>query len=664
MKSRANSIFDTPEGFIKAIPRSVKRNIEFRQKLHSLLAEDAGLQKIYLQMCLDKPQIAFDTMFFTLNPRSKPGERNVPFILRPAQITALSKMKYCIENARDMKLEKSRDEGATELAMKYFTLLFLLVPDTDFLVGSRKEEYVDKTGTNKTLFAKYDYAIKTLPRWFLGQVQPVLERNHMHARNLANNSTIDGEATNENFGAGGRASVILLDEFGRVEPRLAAAIKDTVHDVSDCVIYNSTHFYGTSHPFVAIGRDGEAEVVLLMWYDNPEKAAGLYASPEMNVIIVKDIKYYRRICPEVFNQISADERIIYSKFERDCLSLPVQIRDKLEGIKFIADGCEAIPGDLRSPWHDIQEAKRSRRDLCQNVWANPMGASDSVFDALINNRIKSQYCREPEFRGELNYLKKDGRITSASFATGLANGHLQWWGELDGYKEPNHTHNYIIGCDPSLGTGASNSVAAIVDVNTSQLVGLWTSPNVYPEEFADTVSAIAKWVGGPNLPYLIWENNGGNGINFGRRLLWHGFGICYTNRKEASIIRQRTDRYGWTNTRESKADLLGELQIALKEGLKDQRDHRAIIVYSEDLVDELNRYIYFPDGSIDTSEHQDETSGARSRHGDRVIAVALSVLGMKEQPKAVFGSQPVTEGSLAFRRESNRNNNKSNKDLY
>jgi len=662
LRLKKYNLFDSPGGFIKAIPRKIGPNLEFRQKLHTTLAEDEVMQKVYLQMCLAEPQIAFDTMFFTYNPRSGAGSRNWPFILRPQQIEVVKTTKRCIENGIDMKVEKSRDEGATELAMKYFTLLFLLDPESAFLVGSRKEELVDKTGSHSTLFAKFDYAIRTLPRWLFGKVNAAIERNHMHARNKINNSTIDGEATNENFGAGSRATAVLLDEFGRVVSKLAQSIKDSVHDVTDCVIFNSTHFYGASHPFAEVGRDGEAVTILLPWYVNPEKAAGLYTSPEMNVFVIKDIGYYRQLCPEIFNCIAENERVIYSKFERDCLSFPQEVQDKLVDIKFIADGCEAIPGDLRSPWHDIQEAKRSRRDLCQNVWMNPLGSSDAVFDPIVNNRIRTHYVRQPKYIGELVYNKKDGRIDNVKFNTGLPNGHFHWWGELDYESKPKERHNYVIGCDPSLGTGASNSVAAVVDVNTKELSGMFVSPNIYPEEFADMTASIAKWLG--NTAYLIWENNGGHGINFGRRLLWHGVGSAYINRLEAARIRHRTNKYGWSNSRESKADLLGELQIALKEGIKEHPDHRSLRIYCEELVNELNRYIYFEDGTIDISERLDETSGARSRHGDRVIAAALCVLGMKEQPSAVFEQRQMKYGSFAHRRQMRKAQETKTGDLY
>ena len=155
----------TPEDFIELIPRTIPENIVFRQELHSILAKDKAAQVDFLQMCYLKPQIAFDTAFWTFDPRQPHGLRNLPFILRiPKHIECVNTIKDAIDNEHTLIINKSRDEGATEMICKFFCLYWLLVGETMFLVGSRKEEFVDRTGDHKSLFHKIEYGIRTKNR--------------------------------------------------------------------------------------------------------------------------------------------------------------------------------------------------------------------------------------------------------------------------------------------------------------------------------------------------------------------------------------------------------------------------------------------------------------------------------------------------------------------
>jgi hypothetical protein len=122
----------------------------------------------------------------------------------------------------------------------------------------------------------------------------------MKLENLDNGAILSGEATNPNFGAGDRRTAILLDEFGRVESSLAQSIRETVSDVSDSVIYNSTHAYGRGHAFAKLRYSGKIKVVVLPWWQNPTKTNGLYRSPECGQVELLD-DYYLKNYPKVFD---------------------------------------------------------------------------------------------------------------------------------------------------------------------------------------------------------------------------------------------------------------------------------------------------------------------------------------------------------------------------
>jgi len=636
---------ETVEDFWKIIPRDIPNNLEFRKELHSKLCDDESAKKLYLELCYQYPQIAFDTAFWTYNPKNKPFCRNLPFILRPQQIKVISDIKNAVDNGVDLLIEKSRDEGATELICKFYALYFSIIPETSFLVGSRKEIFVDQ-GTNinsyntinaraigspKCLFHKILYTFATMPIW----MRPRINKISMHIENQDNASVIDGEATNENFGAGDRRTAILLDEFGRVDHRLAQNIRDSVNDVADCIIYNSTHFYGKGHPFYKLRVSNKVKVILMPWYKNPTKITGLYKSPDLNIIKIHDKDYYKEKYPKAF----CDKDVYrYSDLEKDLLIYYPESK-----INFIADGEDK----WRSIWYDYQEKRRDSRDLAQNIDMNPAGSSDNFFDHQVCQRIRTERICKPKYTGEVEYkLNENGKVANVKFVDKGGRNRLLLWCDLERGR-PNQFHNYIVTCDISLGTGASNSVCGIYDVNTHEKIGMWVSPNTPPEEFADQVVAICKWVGGTTkVPYLNWEANGPGG-SFDKRIRFQGYDFVYRNRKDRLISRKRTKKHGWYSTNESKYDMLLDLRIALSEGLKDNPAYKSLIVYDESTVGEYESYMFYENGQLGLSECVDETTGARSAHGDRVITDGLAIVAMSDVRPAIL-SKIVTPPSNSF----------------
>jgi len=305
-KTKLSKIITTPEDFLEHIPQDPVENIRFRQKIHSKLAEDKVAQKEFLELCYIQPQIAYDVCLWTYDPRQPVGHRNRPFILRPQQRVFVDALKDAIDNKHDLIADKSREEGATEVICKMFALYWLLVPDMSFLVGSRKEDLVDSSvdykngrllGAHQSLFHKIMYGIVNAPAW----MRPSFNKKHLFLQNLDNNSMIEGESTNESFGAGNRASAVLIDELARVEPDVAEHIVENIHDTSPTVIYNSTHFrWGANHVYSRLLRSNKIPVVTLGYEDNPTKNVGAYYSPIEDVVEIIDIDYYKKHHPEIF----------------------------------------------------------------------------------------------------------------------------------------------------------------------------------------------------------------------------------------------------------------------------------------------------------------------------------------------------------------------------
>lgn len=285
------------ENFVKEIPRTVEENKNFRGRLNLLCESNLGFRKKFLDLCSKSPQVMFDVLYWAFNPLEIVDKRLLPFILRPKQIVVLNELNWCIDNQHDFGIEKSRYEGATEL-VKTLVWKCIFNRDCTFIVGSLKKEDVDNRPDTTTIFAKIDNALALLPKWFNVEC----ERKDMLIYFPQTNSTIIGETTNENFGASKRATAVWLDEFGRLPPKIAESVEGTVRDVSSCIVYCSTHWFGTNHPFnLAINKDTTKHCTLF-WWENPEKTKFLYSSPKEGFVELLDIESYRQTYPELIEK--------------------------------------------------------------------------------------------------------------------------------------------------------------------------------------------------------------------------------------------------------------------------------------------------------------------------------------------------------------------------
>lgn len=172
----------------------------------------------------------------------------------------------------DVLIEKSRDMGATWLCLMVMLHRWMFLRGQSFMLASRKEDLVDKTGDMDALFPRVEYAVRRLPLW----MQPEYDRTDRHFANLERDNTFDGETTNSNLGAGGRRTAMMLDEMGRVDN--AQEIFDATRDVTRCRIIPSTYcgayggFYKLANHLKATAPQ---KVIRMHWSLHPEKSRGL-----------------------------------------------------------------------------------------------------------------------------------------------------------------------------------------------------------------------------------------------------------------------------------------------------------------------------------------------------------------------------------------------------
>jgi hypothetical protein len=593
----------------------------------------------------------FNSCYWTFNPKHESRLRNVPFILRPAQEVAIKTLKRAIDEGFDVAIDKSREEGASEILCKLFLHYWLFEPDTYLLVGSRKEELVDQStdikagrviGPHQTLFHKILYGLANLPVWWKVQ----FTKRHRFLQNLENGSMIEGEATNESFGAGNRATAVLIDEVARIEPEPAQYIIDNIHDTTACCIYNSTHFrWGAGHPYAKLLRSNKIEIITLGWEDNPEKNVGMYRSPKKGFVEIKDISYYKRNYPDVFLFIR-DSQVVEVE---ECLD------KKYPELRFVADGGESNFGHWRSVWFDkeVLDRARSTMDIAQNILRIPQGSADMFFDNAMVERIKTRFVEPPTRRYDIKWTySEDGKVKDFSCQE-QSKGRLKWWGDLVSGR-PNKEHNYVVACDISFGKGASNSVAAVCDVNTSEIVGMAVDPFMSITDFADYAVALCKWA---NNAYLIWEANG-PGNEFDHRVHFNQYARVYISKPERQRVRHQQNLRGWQSTpgiNGSKIDMLNRLDAALMESLRDDKTGTYIVVHDEEALRELDDYIFDVHKiDVNPSNSVTDSSGAKYAHGDRVIAIGMAVLAVELSPKAVIQrkSEPPVESVEYRMRES------------
>src|SRR5690606_10304495 len=126
-------------------------------------------------------------------------------------------------------------------------------------------------------------------------------------------------------------------------------------------------------------------------------------------------------------------------------------------------------------------------------------------------------------------------------------GKLRSWINLTEKIGPDPTLTYVIGCDISNGTGATNSVASVGCIETGEKVAEYADAHMGPREFGRFVVAMAKYFRGndPEGAYLIWEGPG-PGVPFGKAVQEAGYRRVYTRKKyELGVRKSSVEASGW-----------------------------------------------------------------------------------------------------------------------
>jgi len=255
-------------------PKDLEGNIAYRDKMIALAENDEVIQELLKAHCRDNRLFFFNVFLFTYDPR-RIFARNIPFITYPFQDESILWDASIADRGKDNLFEKSRDMGVTWICVGNDIHDFLFKQEKiEIRWGSRKEDYVDKRGDMDSIFEKFRHAIKNLPIWMMPKGFSWKEHdNHMRLINPETDSSISGEATNDNFGRGGRKYRIRFDEFAFWACDQAAW--QGCADATLCRTALSTP-NGPGNRFATLAKSDNIEMKTLHWTLHPDKVKGAY----------------------------------------------------------------------------------------------------------------------------------------------------------------------------------------------------------------------------------------------------------------------------------------------------------------------------------------------------------------------------------------------------
>jgi len=602
------------------IPKDIGANMAFRRELLQMTNSDQKAAIQLKKMCGEDLLFYVNAFCWTYDPRPDKtfygNVSKVPFITYDFQDDAMLKIVNCVTKGRDFTMPKSRDMGASWMGLTVYEWFWHWGEDLSFLLISRNEDYVDKRGNPKSLFWKIDFLHENQPRWLLpsgrhlGWGDP--NRKLLHLSNADTHSILDGESTTGDAGRGDRRTAMFIDEHAAFEINDSFRVLQATRDTTKCRGFNATP-QGANNGFYEVVHKTNALMIRLHWSRHPEKNRGLYTSKDGELELLDTFT----------GQI---EQSVKGEKEPKIVQFPETYTFKLDG-------------RLRSPWYDNECARCiNDREVNSELDIDFYGSDYQFFDAETIAILSKKYCRPALLRGDLEFNEET--CEPKRFVEN-DRGKLQLWLTLDGDGRVSSDRKFVMGADISAGTGASNSVCAIVDKSTGEKIGLWRDSKTLPNPFARFSVALCKFF---NKSLLVPDRSGPTGEVYVKEVIANGYGNVYYRRNEKKVGRTITDEPGVFLNSTARTSLLEDYRDALG-------NHR-YINRSDTGMTECLQFIRKQDNTIEHSKSisSQDPSGARTAHGDEVVADALACLGLFDtQSMKHVEELELPVGSLAYR---------------
>jgi hypothetical protein len=208
----------------------------------------------------------------------------MPFLLFDKQREAIAYIMRKWLSREPGLIEKSRDVGATWLAICLSCTICLHEDGVSIGFGSRKGEYVDRVGTLKPILPKGRMFMEHLPHEFRGDWLAWRDAPNMRINFPLTGSLIAGEG-GDDIGRGDRTSIYFVDEAAHLErPEL---IEASLSQTTNCRIDMSS-VKGMANPFAKKRWEGKVEPFIFDWRDDPRKDEAWYAKQvaELDPVVV------------------------------------------------------------------------------------------------------------------------------------------------------------------------------------------------------------------------------------------------------------------------------------------------------------------------------------------------------------------------------------------
>lgn len=248
----------------------------FAQRLALLqqLRDDPKLLATFRVHYANNPADFINDWGITFDPRNI--ERGlpaiVPFVLFDKQRECIEKIVGRWRSGKPLLIEKSRDVGASWIMVGVGVSLCVFYDGMVVGYGSRKEEYVDKIDSPKSLFYKARVFIKHLPPEFRGGWHEKRNGSHMRLTFPETGAAMTGEA-GDNIGRGDRTSLYFVDESAHLERPML--IEASLSATTNCRI-DASSVAGMDNPFAVKRHAGKIEVFVFDWRDDPRKDQAWY----------------------------------------------------------------------------------------------------------------------------------------------------------------------------------------------------------------------------------------------------------------------------------------------------------------------------------------------------------------------------------------------------
>jgi len=247
---------------------------EWRMERLQRIRQNPGMLPAMKAFYRDNPAQFIIDWGMTVDPRNveRGLPARIPFLLFPKQEEWI---QWFVEHWRTSKpsiTEKTRDMGMSWLTVGMAASLCLFNRGIIAGFGSRKEEYVDKIGSPKSLFDKARNFIGLLPVEFRGGWNPKAHAPHMRILFPENDSAMTGEA-GDGIGRGDRTSFYIVDESAFLErPYLVdSSLSATTNCRQDISTPN-----GMANSFAERRHSGKIDVFTFHWRDDPRKDEAWY----------------------------------------------------------------------------------------------------------------------------------------------------------------------------------------------------------------------------------------------------------------------------------------------------------------------------------------------------------------------------------------------------